>query len=724
MTDSPLYIAFLWHMHQPYYKDPFTGIYRLPWVRLHGTKDYLDMAAILDDYPMIKQTFNLVPSLIEQILDYTDNAATDAFLDATLKKASDLTEAERVFILEHFFLANWETMIRPFPRYYELLMKRGPRFSKKNLGRLVKYFSPNDFLDIQVLFNLAWIDPMFRKGDPFLADLVSKGKDFTEEEKNLLIEKQFSILRRIVPKYRELSEKGRIEISTTPYYHPILPLLWDTDVAREATPNIRLPRRRFSHPEDASRQIKMALDYFEKVFGHRPSGMWPSEGSVSEEVARAIREEGIEWIATDEDILARSLGQNLRNPSGSLLDPPALYSAYVFSGLSMIFRDHRISDLIGFTYAGWDPKSAASDLINRFLQIKGSLPPHEPFVVPVILDGENAWEYYSNDGHDFFKYLYEGLSKNEDLRTTTVSEFLKLQHARKNLSHLASGSWIYANFNIWIGHEEDNTSWDYLTETREYLETYEKTHQDISLDAAWKSMYVAEGSDWNWWYGDEHSTELGEEFDELYRLNLMKVYKETGRDIPPQLFVPVLREDKAVAPSIEIRGFIKPKIDGIMTSYFEWYQGAYIDVGKSGGSMHMSESLISKIYYGFNRDTLFVRIDPRGSFDELPEKTRLSVQIIKPFPFKLTVPLRDAKKADLFSRSDGEWILVKEVTDVAVGEILECAIPFQDIKAKEHDELNIFISVHREGEEIERCPWRGYITVTVPTPDFEAIMWY
>jgi hypothetical protein len=307
----------------------------------------------------------------------------------------------------------------------------------------------------------------------------------------------------------------------------------------------------------------------------------------------------------------------------------------------------------------------------------------------------------------------------------TVSEYLKVQAGkRRRLDRLAAGSWIYANFNVWIGHEEDNTAWDYLSETREALEEFQKAHPGKRPDAAWKALYIAEGSDWNWWYGDDHSTEKAEEFDELFRLNLMKVYKEIGEDIPPHLHVPVLRGDRAVAPSIEMRGFIHPRIDGVMTSYFEWYQGAHLDVGKSGGSMHMTEGLISTIYYGFNQDTLFVRVDPRGSFKELSGDSTLAIEIIRPFPFRVEVSLGETVSAKLLRRSDNEWTIVKEIVDVAVVDILECAVPFQDIQAKERDELNLFVSLRRGGEQIERSPWRGYITVTVPTPDFEAMMWH
>lgn len=724
MTDSPLYVAFLWHMHQPFYKDPFSGDYRLPWVRLHGTKDYLDMADILDEYPDIKQTFNLVPSLIEQIIDYTDNNASDVFLDITIKKASDLSDADRVFMLENFFLANWDTMIKPFPRYYELLLKRGLRVSRSDLHRTIRYFTENDFLDIQVLFNLAWIDPMFRTKDPFLDYLVKKGKGFSEEDKKILIEKQLSILKEIIPKYRRLSEKGQIEISTTPFYHPILPLLWDTDTAKLSSHNIRLPKRRFSHPEDAQHQIRSAINYFEKIFGYRPAGMWPSEGSVSKEVLGAISAEGLQWVASDEDILSCSLGISLRGSAGNVIDPSILYTAYNFSGISIVFRDRILSDLIGFTYSGWDPKVAADDLIARLVHIRSLLHDNEPHIVSIILDGENAWEYYRNDGQDFLRYLYEGLSGEKRIKTTTISGYLRENNIRKTLKHIHAGSWINANFNIWIGHAEDNTAWDYLTETRDTIESFRGLNTDKSMDDALKALYVAEGSDWNWWYGDEHSTENAKDFDELFRFNLMKAYKEMGKDVPPNLFVPIIMEDRAAAPSMQIKGFIYPKIDGIMTGYFEWYQAAYMDVGRTGGSMHMSESHVFRIYYGFNRENLFIRIDPKVSFSDFPENTVFCIDIVKPSFFRAQIPLRNAVESRLLSKKGEEWVDIKKMTDVAIGDILECAIPFSDITAREKDELNIVVSIRKDSEEVERCPWRGFITVTVPTPDFEAMMWF
>jgi alpha-amylase/alpha-mannosidase (GH57 family) len=724
MTDNPLNVCFLWHMHQPYYKDPAKNNYRLPWVRLHGTKDYLDMLENLTEFPDIKQVFNFSPSLLEQLTDYTENNAKDQYLTLSLKNASDLEAADKTFILENFFLANWDNMIRPFPRYYELLAKRGLHVIGSDISRMTNYFTNGDFLDLQVLFNLCWVDPLFRKEDPFLKGLVDKGREFTEEEKQILITKQLAILKDIIPRYGEIAGKGQIELSVSPFYHPILPLLCDTNSARIALPEISLPHKRFSHPEDAEKQIRMGIEYFEKIFRYRPVGMWPSEGSVSEEVLRIVAKEGIQWLGTDEDILSISLGIQLRDSSRNIIDPFTLYRPYRFEDVSMIFRDHSLSDLIGFVYSKWDPKHAADDLINKLIHIRNSLPKNSPHLVSIILDGENAWEHYRNDGQDFLRYLYEGLSNEKRLKTVTASEYLNAHGKGEPLGRLHAGSWIYANYAVWIGHEEDNTAWDYLSGARDDLALYQKMNPEKDLSAAWKAIYVAEGSDWNWWYGDDHSTDTQKDFDELFRFNLMKVYQEIGKEIPSHLHVPVLREDRSISPSVAIRGFIHPRIDGLVTSYYEWYQGAQLDIKKAGGSMHKSESILSTLFYGFNEDSLFVRLDPALPFSELPEDTKFAVHVIKPAQKKIVVTIKPLVSAELFEKTGNDWKPVKKITDIEVRDIFEIGLLFSDLGAKEKDELNMFISVIKNGEEIERCPWRGYISLNVPTAEFEAMLWY
>ncbi|MGO9951829.1 MAG: glycoside hydrolase [Dissulfurispiraceae bacterium] len=737
MNDRPLHIAFLWHMHQPCYKDPFSGIYTLPWVRLHGVKDYLDTLKILEKYPDLRQTFNVVPSLLEQLNDYVENKAVDRHLELTLKAPGDLTEEERIFVVEYFFLANWDTMIKPYPRYYELLVKRGLRYSKSDIGRTVRYFNDQDIRDLQLLFNLTWIDPMFREGDSFLRGLIEKQRDFSEDEKITLINKQFDILRQIIPEYRKLAALGQIEISVSPFYHPILPLLWDTNAARIAMPDVKLPKKRFSHPQDAIQQIKMGTEFFERNFGHRPIGMWPSEGSVSEEVASAIHSEGFRWVATDEEVLARSIQRPLRSGEGNPINPAALYKPYQYAGLSLFFRDHKLSDQIGFVYSGWTPERAVSDFIERLNQIKDALPNGQPYVVPVILDGENAWEYYQNDGHDFLNLLYRTLSDDKRFKTVTMSQYLDEFGPGEHLERLHAGSWISADFHVWIGHEEDNLAWDYLSQTRDDMETYAKEYPAADLSEAWQALYAAEGSDWNWWYGDEHTSDNQEQFDELFRNYLMKVYKVIGKKVPPNLYVPILLEDRKVAPDIGVRGFISPKIDGLVSSYYEWYNSGHIDVKKGGGSMHKSESCIKDLYYGFNQDSLFIRVDPVVPFDKLDEKVSLHLDIYHPFAYKIVFD-PTVNIAVVYEKRKEEWLEVKASLDAASSEIFEIGIPFSIIKAKENDEVHFALEVVKSNGStipiaetasivekiIERCPLRGQVTLTVPSVDFEKLMWY
>jgi alpha-amylase/alpha-mannosidase (GH57 family) len=737
MAHYPLNIAFLWHMHQPLYKNPFSGVYTLPWVRLHGVKDYLDTLTILEEFPDIRQTFNVVPSLLEQLNDYTENSAADRHLELTLKSPSDLTADEKMFVVEYFFLANWDTMVRPYQRYYELLLKRGLRYSKADISRTIRYFTEQDIRDLQVLFNLSWIDPMFRDRDPFLKGLIQKQRDYTEEEKVTLINKQFEILKQIIPEYSKLAASGQIDISVSPFYHPILPLLWNTDSARIAMPRVKLPKRRFSHPEDAIQQIRMGLSFFEKTFGFVPKGMWPSEGSVSEEVAAAISAEGIQWIATDEEVLSRSVDKPLRNNEGNVIDADALYRPYRYAGLSLFFRDHRLSDQIGFVYSGWSAEKAVEDFIGKLAQIRDSMPTDRPHIVPVILDGENAWEYYQNDGQDFLRALYAALSNDQRFKTVTMSDYI-LEHGKgEELNKLHAGSWINSDFHVWIGHEEDNLAWDYLSQARDDLEAHAKSHPDAELAEAWKAIYAAEGSDWNWWYGDEHTTESAVEFDELFRGYLMKVYTVIGSAVPPNLYVPILLEDRKAVPETGSRGFIYPKIDGVITSYFEWHNSAHLEVKKGGGSMHKSEGCIKEVYYGFNKDSLYIRVDPVIPFDRFEETISLQIEIFHPSVLKIIYdPI--ANDTAVWESRDEAWIKTDVGLEAASVDIFEIGVPFSVLGAKENDEIHFALEIVKNGatskpakeststfeKSMERCPWRGHIIMTVPSPDFEKIMWY
>ncbi len=719
-------------MHQPYYKDDLTGTYILPWVRMHGIKDYYDMPALLQDFPAIRQTFNLVPSLLKQIQDYADNHVSDRFLDLTIKPASDLDLEERKFLLRNSFMANWDTMIRPYPAYWSLLERRGRSVAPRDLEQVARYFTVQDYRDLQVWFNLAWFDPFFKQNDQMLRSLIAKGSGFTEEEKLLLVGKQREVMAMIIPEYRRLADEGRIELTTTPFYHPILPLLCDTDLARVATPDIALPRDRFSHPEDAKVQVERALAYHERFFGSRPAGMWPAEGSVAEEIVPLLADAGVQWIGTDEGVLARTLGASLdRDAAGLLKNPGLLYKPYRAGtgdrSVSIVFRDHTLSDLLGFVYSKWDPKSAAHDLIDRLHRIRKTVG-NRPHLVSIILDGENAWEHYRNDGRDFFLYLYERLSREQGLRCVTVGEYLREHPATDRLPRLHAGSWIYANFRIWIGHEEDNRAWDLLGRTREALVHHgEQNGESEQLARAWEEIYIAEGSDWCWWYGDDHYSENDAEFDLLFRTHLMNVYRILGLDVPDELRVPILREDREARPTVELTSLISPVIDGRVTNYFEWLSAGRYDVARGGGAMHRGESVVSDIYYGFDLQKLYLRLDTTLDLQEEGiEDLAFYVNFLAPKGIDAEIRVRRGEPravAGLFRGENGDRRRFAGIESVAAGEIIELAIPFNLLGVPQNGDIQFFLIVERRGAEVEKWPYRGFIHVKAPTDDFEAMMW-
>lgn len=516
-----LYLAFIWHMHQPYYRDLITNEIHLPWVRLHGIKDYSDMVKILENFPKIHQTFNLVPSLIEQIQAYIDGAQ-DTFQVLSYKRAKDLNQEEKRFIYDRFFSAHLANIISVYPRYYQLYFKK-----QKNIA-----FDTQDYLDLQVWFNLAWFDTYFKKNIPELRNLIYKARYFTEEDKKVVLDTQIKVLKDILPIYREFQDKGQIEVTISPYYHPITPLLYDTKTAKEANKSTPLPVEKFHYPEDAKSQINQAVKLYQDVFGKMPSGMWPSEESVSEHIIPFIIQSGIKWIVTDEAILFKSLNKKRT--------PERLYKPYLLKRedgeLNVVFRDRNLSDLIGFVYFNWTEVAASSDFMGHLNNIAKHSKGKDTFVV-IAMDGENAWEYYRNDGWNFLSELYKSISESPNIKTVTLSEYFAINKPKDNIKRIACGSWIYGNFNKWIGQEQKNKAWEYLGRARKELEEVSantKKPKNENIEKAWKQMYICEGSDWFWWYGDNNA-----DFDYLYRRHLSNLYKLIGRDIPSYLNKPI-----------------------------------------------------------------------------------------------------------------------------------------------------------------------------------------
>jgi len=511
-----LNLAIIYHMHQPYYKNLLTQESDLPWVRLHGVKDYLDMVQLLENFPKMKLTFNVVPSLFEQIEDYNNAKLKDKYLELSRKPAEGLTKTDKEFILQNFFSINPDKVISFSPRYYQL-------YSKK---RLNQEFDLADYLDLQVCFNLYWIDPSFRNNIPEIKKVVDKERFFSENDKQVVLDQQLEILKRIIPAYKKTQNNQQIEISITPYYHPILPLLYDTNIAKEANKKTILPKEQFNYPQDVKFQIDSAVEFYKQRFATAPLGMWPSEEGVSEHILPYIMESGIKWIVTDEAILFKSL--KLKKRDTQLLYQPHLLKRKK-GELNIVFRDRNLSDLIGFSYHKMKEEDAVNDFMGHLENIHKAFK-EKDILVTVALDGENAWEFFRNDGHDFLNLFYQRISEADFVKTTSISDYLKTNPPKNQIKRLSAGSWIYGEFGKWIGNPYKVKAWEWLAQARKAIE---KTKQPSQL--AWKQMYILEGSDWFWWAGEDPDGS----FDRLFRLHLTNFYHLIKKEPPAYLSQPL-----------------------------------------------------------------------------------------------------------------------------------------------------------------------------------------
>ncbi len=615
---QPIYLSIIWHQHQPvYFKDPETNVYVRPWVRMHAAKDYVDMAAMLEQYPDIHATFNLTPSLIRQ-LDDLEAGAKDLYWVHTEIPADELTDEQKQFILDRFFDTN-RKIIERFPRYQELLVKRDAAEDP------LATFEEADYRDLQLLFNLAWTDPEWLAEEP-LAALVAKGSGYSEEDKAVVLAEHLRLIGEVIPTHLALQDAGQIEITMTPFAHPILPLLVSTDLATEALPGIELPENTFQHGGDAQRQVELGVQLYEEHFGRPPQGMWPAEGSVAQEIVSMVAANGIRWMATDEGVLANSLGFDsfTRDTNDVVQEAEQLYRPYYVQGgigdpVAVVFRDVVISDKVGFTYSGLPGPAAAQDFVNRIHDIREQLQAsgeEGPFLVSVILDGENAWEHYENDGKEFLNTLYQLLSDDPLIQTVTPSEFLEIAPEQPMIEDLWAGSWINHDFSTWIGEEEENRAWDYLAETRDVLLKYEQGIRETdaeSLARAQELMYIAEGSDWFWWYGADQNSGNDDIFDQQFRDTLRQVYLALGEEPPAFLDIPVIPQ-QAVAADKASTGLISPTIDGLIGSDDWEPAGVYL---ASGGVMASGQQTFELLAYGFDAKKLYLMLNLTGNWEEL-----------------------------------------------------------------------------------------------------------
>lgn len=727
MSLPPLRVAFLWHMHQPCYKDPRTGVYRLPWVRLHTVKDYYDMAARLDDFPKVKANFNMVPILVEQIEDYASGGASETQLELAAKSPDDMTDDEKLELVKDSFLGNRKKMIEPYPRYRSLFDKCPDLDSEYEARSAMRKCSRQDFLDLQVWSNLSWVDPMFY-GDPLVSDLRARGRQFTEAMKSALLGKQMQIMRDTLPKYKSLADKGQIEMAFSPYHHPIVPLLCDSEVARVAMPDVRLPSERIRVPEDAQMQLVLGAELHKRVFGRAPRGMWPPEGGVSDEALALAAGCGVRWAVTDEGILERSLGLTVRDEAGAVTRPDLLYRPHRFGcdrgEVVVFFRDRLLSDLISFRYAALSAEEAVADLLARLESIRASLGNDVgSSVVLLALDGENCWEGYDEDGDSFLRRLYRGLSEADGVETVLLSQVVEACGVMPCLTSVYPGSWIGSNFAIWIGSAEDNAAWGMLLEARSHLVAKERTISQVDQQVAWRSVYAAEGSDWYWWYGGEHSSRHNPEYDALFRSHIRKIYETAGVRAPTQVLSPVMTRQKGPALVFEPVALIRPILDGRVTTFYEWRLAGLYESYRDVSRRTPVVPVITQIYFGFDHDNLYIRVDTSLS-PQAPEFTALGFRLEFDSPTETVVTLRRTTPclpaAAELAIEPAEWA---STTRAVALECIEAAVPFALIRAGEGQRVSFRVAVEREGQVVERRPFHEVIGLRVPTKDFEGEMW-
>jgi len=591
-----LNLSFFWHMHQPDYRDS-SGVMKMPWVFLHAIKDYYEMPWILSQYPSLKATFNITPPLIEQLKLYSNPLENDYFLNLWNRHPSKLEEDEKQWLIKTCKSSNFDTMVKPFAAYAELYHQ--------------DYFDDQEIIDLEVLFLLAWSGQYLRQNSNIVKKLLQKTHRFTQQEKKELLDELSAFVLEILPFYGKLARDGIISLSTTPYNHPILPLLFDMNNAQKANPHAILPDNPLSLAEDALEQVSRAISLYEETFGLKPTGFWPAEGAVDEKSVELYGQLGLKWIATDEAILFRSLNSDHRN---------ALYKPYRYKGVTIGFRDHGISDLIGFTYRFKKPSEAAEHFV-RAIESLAENP--EAKTLFVILDGENAWEYFEENGYPFLTELYKGLLKLSWCKTVTMDE-VAASNAKK-LEKLAPGSWIGGDFSTWSGHPDKNRAWELIYQTKRDVEHCTHPISDETARQIQFHFLASECSDWFWWYGDDHATDFALEFDTLFRNHLITIYQLMNIHPPADLFEPIISHKSTASFMVRPQTVIHPVIDGKVSSFFEWIGCGSIDESRLFSTMDRVRGPIEKISYGHDNDYVFIAFE--GDILQL-RKEHAKLQII------------------------------------------------------------------------------------------------
>lgn len=742
----PLHLAFVWHLHQPYHKDDVNGTTLLPWVRLRAAKDYRKLAVLLADHPRLRQTFNLVPSLLVQLEDRTRGGGDDLFLRVSRKAPADLSAGERAFVLRWLRESTRLPRVRASPRYAELA------------GRAEHdVFSTGDLRDVQVWANLAWCGPHWVGGHPVLSELRTKDRDFTEDDKRAVLDAMEEEVARVIPAYRALARDGRAELTCSPLCHPILPLLVDLEAAREGTPAIDLPALPFRHPEDAARHVRAGRDYIERVMGVRPRGLWPPELAVGEQVERLVGEAGIDWMLSDEGVLARSLHLPSEPAVRRVADPELLYrpSQLTREGhrVSLVFRDAALSSLVGFDYPRMPAREAARDFLGRLRGVR-DLQSDDDLLVTVALDGASPWDWYPREGQDFLEGLFDELDRAEDIVSTTVGEFLDGHPDRQPLGRLHAGSWIGANLDTWVGGPEHTRAWEQLASARQAVAERAQSSPRAAASrvpavgeggggvngrvepntiAAWRELMIAEGSDWFWWYSRRRSSGMDPYWDGRFRLHLRNAYRLLGEAPPSDLFEPNLPDGEALG---DVEGWRPPAGECSPRDRDDeaWERAGRLEAGCGERAPVRPPDLVDRVLVGCDAHALHVRLDGRHPVaDRRSWDVELWVYLSgsppgTPAARVLDLPLGSADAPDGTFRAGtvvhvaGTLLTVCHRSEAGARPVVQrdlsdpwCfSVPFALLGRRGGERLQLRVATARQGRVVDELPFSGTMEISVP----------
>lgn len=566
------YLCILWHFHQPYYADIEKNIIDTSIMTFRTLQNYYPMGILIDEFDNLKINFNITPTLLKQIKLISEGIIEDIFL--------------KIFEYE-----IPENLLINFYNEFPPMFLKNKRLNILREKIEMNLHTKKDIFDFKFLLHLICFNKLTIDGE--IEELIEKGRDFNEKDVEILIDKEKKIFKNVIPLYKNLLENKKIEISTSPFYHPILPLIYNSDVIIKTKTNFKSIDIKFSFPDDAEKQIEKGIFYFEGIFGRRPSGIWPSEGALSDEIIDLFIKKNIKWTATDETILF----ETLKNP-----DRKNLYKFYKYKdGIFIFFRDHFLSDLIGFSYQNMDEEEAAIDLIKKIENIFEREPEG---IITIILDGENPWDYYRENGIIFLKKFYSLLSENKNIKTMTFSEIIENLKPDGNIESIVPGTWMGVNFDNWIGKEEANKAWKVLKEIREKVEKSGTKDEIIE-----ETILNLEGSDWFWWYSIDANRSVKEKFDRYFKENIIKICEKLNIPFPEELNEKIISNENIP--------FIKPVIDGKISSFYEWKDAIEINPQNLWLTFKPFEIPLKKIFYGYDEENLYFRFDFEEKFEFL-----------------------------------------------------------------------------------------------------------